>query len=102
MSVADDHDLTPDEVSRVISMAWEDDVPFAAIEQQFGLDEEAVIDLMRQELKPSSWRLWRERVQNRPTKHAGKDTLSGSTSRRPPTGRPPDDPDALDLPPDAR
>ena len=40
------------DVSRVIEMAWEDRTPFEAIETQFGLDEAAVIALMRQQLKP--------------------------------------------------
>lgn len=58
------------EVSRVIEMAWEDRTPFDAIKQQFELDEAAVIALMRQQLKPRSFRLWRDRVQGRKTKHA--------------------------------
>ncbi len=51
-------------------MAWEDRTPFDAIETQFGLAEQDVIALMRRELKPSSWRRWRARVQDRSTKHA--------------------------------
>lgn len=57
-------------VSRVIEMAWEDRTPFEAIQAQFALDEAAVIALMRQQLKPGSFRLWRQRVQGRKTKHA--------------------------------
>ena len=44
--------------------------PFEAIEVNYGLDESAVITLMRRELKPSSFRMWRKRVTNRVTKHA--------------------------------
>jgi uncharacterized protein (TIGR03643 family) len=47
---------------RIIEMAWEDRTPFEAILFQFGLSEAEVIDLMRQHLKPSSFRLWRQRV----------------------------------------
>jgi len=43
--------LLPDEVNRVIEMAWEDRTPFDAIEVQFGLAEQAVIALMRRALK---------------------------------------------------
>lgn len=43
-------------------MAWEDRTPFEAIQIQFGMDESAVIRLMRRVLKPSSFRLWRARV----------------------------------------
>lgn len=56
-------------VNRVIEMAWEDRTPFDAIDYQFGLSEKQVIALMRRELKPSSFRLWRRRVSGRSTKH---------------------------------
>ena len=55
---------------RVIEMAWEDRTPFEAIKAQFGLSEQQVIKLMRREMTPSSWRMWRARVQGRSTKHA--------------------------------
>ena len=58
------------DISRVIEMAWEDRTSFDAIEQQFGLNEAAVIALMRRELKLSSFKMWRERVTGRATKHA--------------------------------
>lgn len=64
--------LDESQVSRVIEMAWEDRTPFGAIEHSYGLTEPDVIKLMRQELKPSSFKLWRERVTNRPTKHQAK------------------------------
>ena len=62
--------LNAADVSRLIEMAWEDRTPFEAIKAQFELDEAAVIALMRQQLKPGSFRLWRVRVQGRRTKHA--------------------------------
>lgn len=55
-------DLTPEQIDRIIEMAWEDRTPFEAIHRQFGLSEAAVIRLMRQQLKPQSWRRWRTRV----------------------------------------
>jgi uncharacterized protein (TIGR03643 family) len=55
--------------SRIIEMAWEDRTPFEAIEVLYGLNEPAVIQLMRSQLKPSSFRLWRKRVSGRKTKH---------------------------------
>lgn len=54
---------------RIIEMAWEDRTTFEAIQMQFGLKEQEVIDLMRAEMKPSSFKMWRERVQGRKTKH---------------------------------
>jgi uncharacterized protein (TIGR03643 family) len=53
-------------------MAWEDRTPFDAIETQFGLNEQAVQELMRRNLKLSSYRLWRKRVKGRATKHIAK------------------------------
>jgi len=55
--------------SRIIEMAWEDRTPFEAIESTYGLSEKEVIVLMRRELKPGSFRLWRSRVSGRRTKH---------------------------------
>jgi len=59
----------PAETDRIIQMAWEDRTPFDAIEAQFGLAEKDVIELMRREMKASSFKMWRSRVQNRKTKH---------------------------------
>lgn len=64
--------LDETQISRAIEMAWEDRTPFGAIEHSYGLDETGVIKLMRQTLKPSSFRLWRKRVSNRATKHEAK------------------------------
>ena len=51
------------DISRVIEMAWEDRTPFDAIEAQFGLNEQAVKELMRSNLKRSSYQLWRKELQ---------------------------------------
>jgi len=61
--------LSESDKSRLIEMAWEDRSPFDAIEQSFGLLESQVIQLMRYELKRSSFKMWRERVTGRATKH---------------------------------
>ncbi|WP_312819988.1 TIGR03643 family protein [Kaistella carnis] len=54
--------LNPVQIDRIIEMAWEDRTPFEAIEYQFSLTEKDVIVLMRTELKRSSFKLWRARV----------------------------------------
>ncbi|MDT0557600.1 TIGR03643 family protein [Ichthyenterobacterium sp. W332] len=64
--------MTERDIDRIMEMAWEDRTTFDAIKIQFGLKERDVIDLMRKELKPSSFRLWRARVQGRATKHLKK------------------------------
>lgn len=61
--------LTEAHIDRIIEMAWEDRTPFEAIIFQFELSEHDVIKLMRREMKPSSFRMWRKRVQGRATKH---------------------------------
>ena len=63
------HKLTDSDIDRIIEMAWEDRTPFDAILAQFGLPESEVIKLMRNEMKSSSFRRWRARVQGRSTKH---------------------------------
>ena len=63
------NDLNPQQIDRIIEMAWEDRTPFDAIKLQFGIKEEEVIRLMRREMKLSSFKMWRARVQGRKTKH---------------------------------
>jgi uncharacterized protein (TIGR03643 family) len=50
------------DIDRIIEMAWEDRTPFEAISYQFGISESQTIQLMRKELKRSSFNLWRKRV----------------------------------------
>ena len=63
-------EFTEVELDRIIEMAWEDRTPFDAITFQFGISEQETIAIMRKEMKPSSFRMWRKRVQGRATKHA--------------------------------
>jgi len=58
----DKQQLTEIELDRIIEMAWEDRTPFEAILYQFGLTEKDVIKLMRGNLKESSFKRWRKRV----------------------------------------
>lgn len=61
---------------RIIEMAWEDRTTFDAILFQFNLPEKEVIKLMRRTLKPSSFRLWRKRVNSGVSqKHQKKGTM---------------------------
>lgn len=61
--------LSEEQIDRIIEMAWEDRTPFEAIQFQFNLNEQAVRNLMRRELKFSSYKRWRARVENCKTKH---------------------------------
>jgi uncharacterized protein (TIGR03643 family) len=66
------HDFSPSDLDRIIEMAWEDRTTFDAIKFQFNLSEEGVRSLMKKELKFSSYKLWRIRVENCKTKHNAK------------------------------
>jgi len=61
--------FTLNQIDRIIEMAWEDRTPFEAITFQFGISEQEIIGIMRSEMKPSSFKMWRTRVQGRKTKH---------------------------------
>ncbi len=58
------------EISEIIELAWCDKTSFDDIKQLTGKSESKVIKIMRHNLKPSSFRLWRKRVTGRTAKHA--------------------------------
>jgi uncharacterized protein (TIGR03643 family) len=62
-------DYYPEDLDRLVMMAWEDRTPFEAIEYQFGLSENQTIQLMRQIQDPKTFKRWRKRVSGRKTKH---------------------------------
>tara|TARA_B100000965_G_scaffold213796_1_gene178674 strand:- start:1530 stop:1790 length:261 start_codon:yes stop_codon:yes gene_type:complete len=64
--------LSQSDIDRIIEMAWEDRTTFDAIKSQYGLKEQEVKELMRENLKASSYKLWRKRVNGRKTKHLAK------------------------------
>ena len=70
------HDLDLVQIDRIIEMAWEDRTTFDAIQFQFGLNEQEVINLMRFYMKRSSFKMWRKRVSGRKTKHEKKRNFS--------------------------
>jgi uncharacterized protein (TIGR03643 family) len=61
--------LSAADVDRIIEMAWEDRTPFDAIKMQFNLAESEVKALMKAQLKFSSYKLWRKRIESCKTKH---------------------------------
>ena len=56
----------------VIWAAWADRITFEEIEKKTGKTESDVIKIMRRSLKPSSFRLWRKRVNSQSIKHRKK------------------------------
>ena len=61
--------LSMGDISAVIQMAWEDRTTFETIQERIGISESDVIKIMRSELKPDSFKLWRKRMRGRETKH---------------------------------
>ena len=56
----------------LIWAAWADRITFEEIFKKTGKNESQVIKVMRRNLKPSSFRLWRKRVHNTSIKHRKK------------------------------
>lgn len=73
--------MTEEQIDRIIEMAWEDRTPFEAIEFQFGLKENDVRKIMRKYMKESSFKMWRERVKGRKTKHSKSNPSSRFKSK---------------------
>lgn len=65
-------DFTEAEIDRIIGMAWEDRTTFDVIRDQFDLTEGEVVKLMRKNMKRSSFKMWRKRMNGRRTKHKAK------------------------------
>jgi len=63
------NNLTVGDISLIIQMAWEDRTTFETIKERTGLSESDVIRLMRNQLTPSSFKMWRKRMKGRVTKH---------------------------------
>ena len=61
--------LTAGDISAAIQMAWEDRTAFETIKERIGITEAEVIRLMRSELTPNSFQMWRKRMKGRTTKH---------------------------------
>ena len=64
--------FSEDQISRIIEMAWEDRTSFDVIYKEFDITQNELERLMRNNLKPGSFKLWRKRVSGRKTKHIAK------------------------------
>ena len=56
----------------IIWAAWADRITFEEIKEKTGKTESEVIKIMRRNLKPSSFRLWRKRVHTKSIKNRKK------------------------------
>ena len=66
----------------VIWAAWADRVTFEEIKKKTGKSESDVIKIMRKHLKPSSFKLWRERAKRKSIKHMKKFILERKNLRK--------------------
>jgi uncharacterized protein (TIGR03643 family) len=57
---------------RIIKLAWHDETSFEEIKNKFEVSEGEIIKIMRYNLKPNSFKLWRKRVSGRISKHRKK------------------------------
>ena len=72
----------PNSPDWVIWAAWADRITFEEINKRTGKSESEVIKIMRRSLKPSSFRLWRKRVNSQSIKHRKKFEYSRKNIRR--------------------
>ena len=63
-------------IDNIIKLAWCDKSSFEKIKRTYGVTESEVIRIMRKNLKPRSFKLWRTRVTGRTRKHEMKRNLS--------------------------
>ena len=66
----------------VIWAAWADRITFEEIKKKTGKSESDVIKIMRKNLKPSSFRLWRKRAKRKSLKHRKKFKLERKNLKR--------------------
>jgi len=85
--------LSPEEIQRVIAVAWDDRPPFNAVLKSHGLLPGQVVALLRRELTPNAFKLWTARTKgqaapaNRPVaRHPAAKAAPRSVAK--PPGRP--------------
>ena len=62
-------------LDKIIQLAWHDKTSFDEIKRKFNISENEIIKIMRANLKPGSFRLWRKRVSGRRSKHQKKSEI---------------------------
>ena len=50
------------EISEIIEMALSDDVPFKSIEEEYGINTDQIKQIMKNNISPRSYKIWRKRV----------------------------------------
>ena len=62
-------------IDSIIKLALHDKTSFEKIYRLYGVSEKEVILIMRKNLKPNSFKIWRKRVSGRKLKHEKKNKL---------------------------
>ena len=60
------------DIDSIIKLAWHDKTSFEKIKRLYGVSENEVIKIMRNNLKLNSFKNWRARVSGRKSKHEKK------------------------------
>jgi len=50
--------LSPDDIQRIIAVAWDDRPPFHQVLMQTGLGPGQLVQLLKRELTPSAYKTW--------------------------------------------
>jgi uncharacterized protein (TIGR03643 family) len=69
-------------LDKIIQLAWHDKTSFDEIKRKFNVSEKQVIDIMRNNLKLSSFKLWRKRVSGRRSKHQKKSEILSNYEKK--------------------
>lgn len=56
--------LTPDDIQRIIAVAWDDKPPFDAVLRSHGLTHGQVVALLKRELTPNAYKVWTARAKS--------------------------------------
>ena len=57
--------LSADEIRQVIDLAWDDHQPFNAVLMRHGLSPGQVVQLLKRELTPNAFKIWKSRTRAR-------------------------------------
>lgn len=63
--------LSPEEIKRVIEVAWDDRPPFSAVLRSHGLSPGQVVQLLKRELTPNAFKVWTARTRRGPAPAPG-------------------------------
>ena len=57
-------DLSESQIGEIIEMALSDNVPFKTIETEYGINADQIKKIMKDNISPRSYKIWRQRVKD--------------------------------------